>query len=217
MKYNTVIFDWGDTLCQPHPTLHWDVYPWVVDMIKKLYNGSYRLAIISNTHRYQDSGWIRTNLANKGVLQHFEAIIGSANYGIHKPDIRIFDQMVNFLQVDPTKCVMVGDSKHCDGGSQYLKMTYLYVEPKTNWMQSLYDLLDDPMPSTRKLSHLAEFKLVGDNLVTKLRHMSEEVKVGESLLAGGTEYEILSVSRPFTKKEILDAKDQFIEFKVKAC
>jgi FMN phosphatase YigB (HAD superfamily) len=187
MKYNTVLFDWGDTLCQPHPTLHWDMYPWAVDMIKKLYHASYRLGIISNTHRYQDGAWIRTNLANKGVLQYFEAIISSATYGVHKPDMAIFKKMIDFLQVDPIRCVMVGDAPQADGGCQYFKMKYLKVEPKTKWDQSLYDLLGDSFPSHRKLTYLSEFVIVGECLVTKVRHMSEAVSVGDTLLAGGDE------------------------------
>jgi hypothetical protein len=45
--------------------------------------------------------------------------------------------------------------------------------------------------------------------------MSEAVSVGDTLLAGGDEYQILKVGKSFTKADILEAKDEFVEFKVK--
>jgi FMN phosphatase YigB (HAD superfamily) len=213
MKYNTILFDFGDTLNFPHPTEHWKVYDWVLHLIKKLYNSSYRLGIISNTSRYQDGFWVRNKLAEHNILQYFEMVISSATYAVHKPDMRIFQKAIDFMQLDPTKCIMVGDSEHCDGGCRYFQMTYLKVMPSTNWEQNLMDLLQDSLPKTRKLTHVSEFRLQNNVLITKVKHLSEVLEVGDSLMAGGIEYKVLDVPKKYIRDDIFN-KDYFIEFNV---
>lgn len=185
MKYNTVLFDFGDTLNEHHPTKHFAIYPWVPDLIKKLYSSSYRLGIISNTCRYQDGWWVRNNLAEHGILQYFEMIISSAIYGVHKPDIPIFEKAIRFMEIDPVKCVMVGDNVNCDGGCQFFGITYLYVQPKSNWSQTLLYLLNDRFPKNRKLNNLSECNVHDDKLVSRVRHFNEVVEKGDLIVGKG--------------------------------
>lgn len=215
MKYNTIFFDFGDTLNRPDPVKHWVVYDWVPDLIIKLYVFSYRLGIISNTSRYQDACWFRKTLADKGILQFFEMIIFSANYGVHKPSVDIFNKAIDFMGVDPSRCVMVGDNVKCDGASQYLGMTYLPIKPQTNWSQDLLDLLADSMPKTRKLSILKECNVFGDNIVASVRHFSEVINVNDFIVAKGIEYQVLDVQPTFTKNDYM-TKDHYIHLKVRA-
>lgn len=214
MKYSTILFDFGDTLTYPHPTLHWQIYDWIPHMIMRLHNHCYRLGIISNTHRFQDGYWVRNKLAEHNILQYFEMIITSANYGIHKPDMRIFEKAVDFMQLDCTKTIMVGDAERADGACQYFGIHYLRVKPQTDWHRSLYELLGDDFPTSRKLTNLAEYRLSGNKLVTTLKHMSEVMAIGDSLIAGHTEYTITSMSRTYERDDIFN-KDDFIEFEVK--
>jgi HAD superfamily hydrolase (TIGR01662 family) len=214
MKYSTIFFDFGDTLNHPHPTEHWAIYHWVPDLIKKLYAYSYRLGIISNTSRYQDGWWVRNKLAEHGILQYFEMVISSATYGVHKPDLPIFEKALRFMEVDPYKCVMVGDNMKCDGGAQYFGVKYLYVKPQSNWSQSLLTLLNDEFPKNRKLNNLSECSIHGDTLVSRARHFSEVVEAGDLIVAKGVQYEVLEVNPRYTKDDLMD-KDHYIQIKIK--
>ena len=217
MKYEAVLFDWGDTLS----VLNKDHVPitnnWIKNMLRKLFHHSYRLGIISNTHRYQDLHWIRKELLKYDALHYFECIISSAMYGYHKPDIRIFEKAVNFMEIDPSKTIMVGDSKHCDGASQILGMTYMYVESGERWEDKLYQILEEQFPSKRKLSNVAEYGLLGDKLIVPMRHLSESICPGDSIvIAKLGEYKVLECDSKFTKEDVINRKnkDRYVQFKV---
>lgn len=217
MKYNTLIFDWGDTLS----TLDDNNVPvtneWVGELLKDLYHQSYRLAIISNTHRYQDAHWIRNECRKVNVLQYFECIVSSAMYGYHKPDSRIFKKVIDFMEIDPCKAVMVGDSTSCDGAAQLFGMTFLRVEKAEYWKDRLYKLLDDHHLALRKLSRISEYGLLnGTTLHVRLRHLSEALTVGDTVLLDQDEYEIRRCHQPeFSKNDCLRAKEQYVSFEVK--
>ena len=215
MKYTTLIFDWGDTLS----TLNKDDVPvtndWIGKMLKDLYCRSYRLAILSNTHRYQDAQWIRRELAKADVLHYFECIVSSAIYGYHKPDQRIFQKIIDFMEIDPRKAVMVGDSDQCDGAAQLFRMAFLHVKKGEQWRDRLYHLLDDHAPS-RKLSRIVEYGLLNDtNLIVKQRHLSEPLMVGDTVLLDQDEYRITRAHQPdFTKEDCLKNREQYVSFDV---
>ncbi len=213
MKYNTIFFDFGDTLNHPDPIEHWAVYKWVPSLINKLYYASYKLGIISNTSRYQDGWWVRNKLAENNILHQFEMVISSATYGIHKPNMDIFKKALRFMDVDPRNAVMVGDSEHCDGGCRYFDIKYLKVIPQADWSQSLLDLLQDKFPSNRKMVNLCECHLDRDKIITKVRHLSAVVVAGDSIVAKGKEYRVLEVSPNFTIDDWMH-KDHFIHFTV---
>jgi HAD superfamily hydrolase (TIGR01662 family) len=214
MRYNTIFFDFGDTLNHPHPTEHWAIYHWVPDLMKKLYASSYRLGIISNTSRYQDGWWVRNKLAEHGILQYFEMVISSATYGVHKPDMPIFQKALDFMEVDPRSCLMVGDNIKCDGGSQLFGMTYLYVKPQSNWSESLLAILADQFPKHRKLNNLSECNVVEDKLIARARHFSDVVEKGDLIVAKGKEYEVVDVSPRYTTDDLLN-RDHYIQLKIK--
>lgn len=214
MKFSTIFFDWGDTLA---PLDHSGIpilNTWVPEMIQKLYLNSYRLAIISNTYRYQDGYWIRNELAKRNILQYFEVIVPSSTYAIHKPDLAIFQKTIDFMQVNPSQILMVGDSQKCDGAIQYLKAKYLLVNPKDNWAHQLYNLLEDKLNCCRKLTPLFEFKLHNNVLITTKRHLSEPLNPGDIFLVNQDEYKVIDAPK-ITKPEILNAKNEFIEIIVK--
>jgi FMN phosphatase YigB (HAD superfamily) len=214
MRYAAVYFDYGDTLAPIDKHNVPQFHEWSSNLIKKLYGASYRLAVISNTHRYQDAYWIRNELNRRGILQHFELIVSSALYAKHKPNLDIFRKALDFMQLDPVKVLMVGDSEHCDGACQFLGMSYMKVAPDEKWGDRLLTVLDDPMPSSRKLSVITEYGLLGNKLVVKLRHLSEGIEVGDTVVVGQKEAKVLSVSRAFTKEDVLRAKDEFVEMTI---
>lgn len=212
MKYAAVFFDWGDTLSPLDKNNVPILADWAGELLKKLYLYSYRLAIISNTHRYQDAYWIRNELARRNLLQYFEVIISSATYAIHKPSLEIFDKALSFMQINPEKVVMVGDSAHADGACQYRRMTYLKVKPGENWSGSLCDLLEEKF-RPRKLTNIYEFTMHGNEITTKKRHLSEPLAIGDRFLVGQDEYQVVACPS-LTKDEILQSKEEFIRIQV---
>lgn len=218
MKYSTVLFDWGDTLSpinkKGDPE---DANSWVATMLQTLYDNSYRLGIISNTHRYQDAHYIRRKLEHIKCCRYFECIISSAMYGYHKPDVRIFQKAVDFMEIDPIRALMIGDSQHCDGGARVLGMSYMYVKPGENWEKRLYTELGDVFPKNRKLSRISEFGLIGDNLFVKMQHLSENLSTGDTLLLDQDEYVVTGVPFEFTKEDVIhpQPRDKFINLKVR--
>lgn len=217
MKFAAVFFDWGDTLSvvKKSKTLTVETNNWIAPMIHKLYQNSYRLAIISNTHRYQDAWWIRNELAKVDCLSCFELVVSSAMYGKHKPDLSIFQKALDFMELDPCKVLMIGDSEHCDGACQYLGMQYMLVKKGENWSTDLFKILGDENVKNRKLSRIKEYGLLGDRLIVKLRTLSDEIRPGDLLIVDQDEYLVLERSKEFTKEEVLQHKDDFVEFKVK--
>lgn len=214
MRYNTILFDFGDTLNTPHPTQHWALYDWVPSLITRLYYASYRLGIISNTSRYQDGWWVRNKLAENNILQHFEMIISSATYGVHKPDPAIFKKAIDFMQIDPKRTVMVGDSERCDGGACFYEMKYFRVKEQSDWSKGFLDFIHDDLTKTRKTSNLIECNIQNDKIICYVRHLSDIVSAGDVIVAKGREYKVLEVSREQEKDDFLN-KHYFVEFKVK--
>ena len=218
MKFAAVFFDWGDTLSvvsKKSDALVVKTNDWIASMIHRLYQDSYRLAIISNTHRYQDAWWIRNELAKVNCLSHFELVVSSALYGKHKPDLSLFQKALDFMELDPCKVLMVGDSEHCDGACRYLGMQYMFVKKGENWSSDLFSILEDQSFKNRKLSRVKEYGLLGDRLIVKLRTLSDEICPGDSLIVDQTEYLILERSKEFNKEDVLKHTDDFVEFKVK--
>lgn len=214
MRYSTIVFDWGDTLSYVRDDGRWDLYPWAADMIRKLYENGYRLGIISNTHRYSDAAGIKYHLQEHKVLRYFECIISSATYAIHKPDLRIFEKLRDFMEIDLSKALMVGDSEKCDGAGQYLLMDYMKVSKKENWRDRLYAKLEDPFP--KRKSNLYEYTMFEGKVITKLRHMNEVVAPGDRIIIGEQEFTVVSLSREYKRDEVYnDSKDDFIMLTVK--
>jgi predicted HAD superfamily phosphohydrolase YqeG len=215
MRFTAIFFDWGDTLAPLDAKGVPIASNWVGEMLKLLYHNCYRLAIISNTHRYQDAHWIRKELQKRELLAYFECVISSATYAVHKPDPAIFKKAYEFLQVPPQKVLMVGDSAHCDGGCQLFGSTFLHVQKGEKWDVRLYELLGERLPSGRALSNLYEFNIVDNVVYTKLRHLSEPLEVGSRVLLNQQEYQVTSVDRPITKQDVLKHNsDEWFKFTV---
>jgi FMN phosphatase YigB (HAD superfamily) len=68
---------------------------------------------------------IRPALERWGVASAFGAVILSYEVGYVKPDSRIFQLAADALGVDPTACLMIGDTAHDDGGAAAIGMQCL--------------------------------------------------------------------------------------------
>ncbi len=79
------------------------LYPDVKEILPKLYQ-KYKLGIIAN----QDFG-TEKRLAAFDIRQYFDLVIASAEEGISKPDLRIFQIALTRANCKPEAAIMIGD------------------------------------------------------------------------------------------------------------
>ncbi|MBF8970147.1 HAD-IIIA family hydrolase [Streptococcus sp. NLN76] len=79
------------------------LYPDVKEILPKLYQ-KYKLGIIAN----QDFG-TEKRLAAFGIRQYFDLVIASAEKGISKPNLRIFQIALTRANCKPEAAIMIGD------------------------------------------------------------------------------------------------------------
>jgi putative hydrolase of the HAD superfamily len=101
------------------------------------------LAVISNWHR-----GLSHFLRELALLDHFEAVICSAEFGCAKPDVRIFEEACRLLDMEPSQIAHVGDEPDADangalaaGMKPVLVARRHYVESSVTVIRSLDDLV----------------------------------------------------------------------------
>ncbi len=85
------------------------LYPETLTTLQRLKDQHYTLAVLSNspaTHRDQ--------LADLGIAQYIDYPVFSFEVGFRKPESKMFQTMIQRLQVDPAEILMVGDSMELD-------------------------------------------------------------------------------------------------------
>ena len=87
--------------------------PEQLEVVKKLRATGIKTAIVTNvTADILDSQ--REKVAALGIASFFDTIVYSAEFGVHKPDRRIFDHAAAVLGVSNEECVFVGDDPDSD-------------------------------------------------------------------------------------------------------
>lgn len=84
---------------------HFEMYADVTDTLHTLHKRGIRLGLISNSHRPLGSFGTHFNL--DGL---FSVTVSSAEFGVMKPDPRIFEEALGQMRVRADEAVMVGDS-----------------------------------------------------------------------------------------------------------
>jgi len=79
--------------------------------LQELLRRGYRLGMVTNAADAVDVGKI---VDNHRLRIYFDDIIISADFGIRKPDPRIFEIALKRLGADPASAVMVGDNLSAD-------------------------------------------------------------------------------------------------------
>jgi len=87
------------------------VYPEVPKVLSALESRGYRLALISNAD--DDDPVIRA-LFRAEMPVSFEVVVTSQGVGAYKPDARIFEHVLQRLELGPEQVVLVGDSPTSD-------------------------------------------------------------------------------------------------------
>lgn len=79
-------------------------FDWVRETLETLAGQGYRMTVISNS-----DGRVRRQLFDVGLGEYFESIYDSAEVGVEKPDPRIFQHVLDELNLQPERAVYVGD------------------------------------------------------------------------------------------------------------
>ena len=88
-------------------------FPEIPELLPKLRALGLKTAIVTNVTPDRLSSQKR-KVEALGIGHLFDAIVYSGEYGINKPDRRIFDHAAGLLGVDPSRCLFVGDDPTSD-------------------------------------------------------------------------------------------------------
>lgn len=136
MKYDGIIFDFGNTLAYTEKDRFLIVPPEALVLVRSLFKRGYLLGIISNSNQKSDSGWVRSRLQSNVALDVFEVVLCVWKPDEVKPNKSAFKRVLGILGTSPEKTLMVGDSEKCDGGCQKLGMDFLKVSLSDGWWGS---------------------------------------------------------------------------------
>jgi HAD superfamily hydrolase (TIGR01509 family) len=92
-----------------HALIH--AYDAPAPVLAQLKREGYKLALVSN---YAHTPVLRDALARLGLVEHFDALVVSADVGYLKPHPRIFEAALEALGVRADEAVMVGNDIPCD-------------------------------------------------------------------------------------------------------
>lgn len=154
-----IVFDLGNTLIKQRidksKTLDKmdlellpDVFP-TLNWLKK----NYKLAILSNTVQ---SSKRHASLALKklGIKSFFSTIITSVHAGFEKPDPKIFQYLLDEMQIHPSQALMVGNDINADiAGAKNIgmKTVFFSIEPDDWEKKSLSKVIPD-----YEISHISQ-------------------------------------------------------------
>lgn len=126
-------------------------FPEPLAVIKKLREMGIKTAIVTNipVERVESQ---RRKIAALGIADLFDAIVISGEFGIHKPDRRIFDHAAGLLGVSNGQCVFVGDDPTSDvQGALNADMEVVWID---NWNSG--DIFSDD-PRVHRVASVLEY------------------------------------------------------------
>ncbi|WP_328321644.1 HAD family hydrolase [Streptomyces sp. NBC_00388] len=119
--------------------LAWSPYPDTAEVLATLHARGIGVGVVSNI------GWdLRPVFRTHGVDPYVDGYTLSYEHGIQKPDVRIFRAACAALGQDPRETLMVGDSRHADGGARDLGCAVHFVDhlPAAERPDALLPVLD---------------------------------------------------------------------------
>lgn len=135
----------------PDPALHdalydrhmtpaaWTPYPDAAEVLRTLRERGIGVGVVSNI------GWdLRPVFRAHGLDAYVGTYVLSYEHGIQKPDPRLFAVACATLGADPGDVLMVGDSRHADGGAAVLGCAVHFVDhlPAADRPDALLPVLD---------------------------------------------------------------------------
>jgi putative hydrolase of the HAD superfamily len=105
---------------------HVEIVPGVEEILATLRERGIKTAIVTNTVEPSLRFVRKIELADR-----VDVVVGSSDCGFLKPDPRIFQLAVDELDVEPTRCAVVGDKLRTDIlGGLILGMQTIFLEPR---------------------------------------------------------------------------------------
>ena len=86
------------------------LFPEAIDVLRDLRGLSIRLALITNG----ESGEQRAKIERFGLAPHFDHIQVEGEFGVGKPDARVYQHVLDRLGIEPADAWMVGDNLEWD-------------------------------------------------------------------------------------------------------
>ena len=100
------------------------LYPKVREALAALREQGYRLWLLSNAQRV----FTEYELRHLGLGGEFDGVYLSSDYGCRKPDARFFDALVKDHELEPSKCLMIGNDRQTDiAGAKAAGFATLYM------------------------------------------------------------------------------------------
>lgn len=88
---------------------HIYLFPWVINTISQL-SPKYRQAIFTSSRGSKVTAFLRKSDSN--LLCYFHPIIGSEHVKNIKPNPEGIEKIIKYLQILPSDCVIIGDTRH---------------------------------------------------------------------------------------------------------
>jgi putative hydrolase of the HAD superfamily len=125
------------------------VFPDATQTLEELRRRGYRLGLLSNT--WWAAAWHNAELATHGLAPLLDQVVYTSDLPHSKPHLSTFLEVTRRLDVDPTRCVMVGDRLIDDiSGSLNVGMRGVWKKTDYPWPRP-----EHIMPSS-VITHLAE-------------------------------------------------------------
>lgn len=106
-----------------------EVIPGALDTLQALRDGGAKLGLITNG----DAEGQRAKVIKAGLEPYFESVLIAGEFGVAKPDPRIFQQTLDNLRVSASEAWMVGDNLYADvGGAQAVGIYGIWVDWRGN-------------------------------------------------------------------------------------
>ena len=146
-----IIFDLGNTLISQEDG---SAFPYAKKVLQQLKN-KYKLALITNAQSPTNYEKILKLLMDAHLDGFFEDIYVSTEVGVDKPDQRIFQMVLEKLNVHPDEVVMIGNTVSTDifGGNRVGMNTVLF-QPNDEYVPSGWERPDHTVHSLHELLEL---------------------------------------------------------------
>lgn len=100
------------------------LYPHVLDALALLRHKGYRLWLLSNAQRV----FTEYELRHLGLGEQLDGIYISSDHGCRKPDVRFYHALLKEQQLDPSRCLMIGNDRQTDiAGATAAGLATLYM------------------------------------------------------------------------------------------
>ncbi len=100
------------------------LYPGVTEALAFLRDRGFRLWLLSNAQQVFTAHELRL----LGMERLFDGIYLSSRYGCRKPDVRFFQAVLEEQQLDPARCLMIGNDRDTDiAGAHRAGLATLYL------------------------------------------------------------------------------------------